>query len=339
MSGLEVRGLVARRGAFELGPMDLDVEPGTATALLGPSGAGKTTLLRAIAGFVPLRSGRVVLDGRRVDAEPPERRRFGFVPPNLGLFPDRRVRANVAYPLRLVGHAQAEARTDDWLARFDLTRLARRYPAELSSGERQRVAMARALAAEPAALLWDEPLAALDVESREVLVRLLRELLETAGIPLVLVTHDPSTAAALASRYVVVADGRTRFSGSPGEFADASLDRFTARFLGYENLFTRPELEAARARPFAAALAAASGPGGVVVPAAAVRWAGSPGGTGRVVAVRATPAGWVLALRDGPITVHVTVPGPVPGVRVGDPVELTVDPGLLRPLEGPEGAS
>ena len=335
MTGLEVEGLVVRRGTFELGPVDLEIPAGSATALLGPSGAGKTTLLRAIAGFLPLAAGRVLRDGRPVDGEPPERRQFGFVPPNLGLFPNHRVRGNVAYPLRIAGRPDAEERVRHWLRRFDLEALADRYPAELSSGERQRVAMARALAAEPAALLWDEPLSALDVDSRDALLRLLRELLETGPIPLLLVTHDPATAAAVATTYAVLSKGRWRFVGDPHAFAQAPLDRFTARFLGFENLYSPAELERAGARPAAAALRAGAGPGGVAVPPSAVRWGPAPGAPGRVVAVRPTPAGWVVALREGGLTFHVTAPGPVPGVRVGDAVELSLDGSLLRPLEGP----
>ncbi len=238
MSGLEIDGVTAVRGRFGLGPARFEVPSGSATVLLGPSGAGKTTLLRAIAGFLPLTGGAVRLDGRSVDPLPPEHRAFGFVPPNLGLFPQRRVRDNVRYPLALRGESAARARTATWLERFGLTAVADRYPHELSSGQRQRVAMARALAAAPRALLWDEPLAALDVESRDVLVRLLRELLETERLPLLLVTHDPTTAFALASRVVVLVGGTVRLACPPEALARGPLDRFVARFLGYENLYS-----------------------------------------------------------------------------------------------------
>jgi ABC-type Fe3+/spermidine/putrescine transport system ATPase subunit len=337
VSGLSVEGLLVRRGDFELGPVDLELASGAATAVLGPSGAGKTTLLRAIAGFLPLRAGRILRDGQRVDNEPPERRRFGFVPPNLGLFPDRTVRANVAYPLRLAGRTDTEERTRSWVERFGLGALAGRYPAQLSSGERQRVAMARALAAEPAALLWDEPLAALDVESREELLELLRELLDSIGTPLVLVTHDPAAAAALATTYVVLSGGRVRFSGAPAALATASLDRFTARFLGYDNLYSPVELEAARGQPLGSRLRSAAGADGVVVPSTALRWTARAGAAGVVAALRSTPGGWLLALREGPLTFRVRVEGAVPGVRVGDAVDLAVDDRALRPLEEPVG--
>ena len=336
MSGLVVEALEAERAGFHLGPVRFAVPDGSATVLLGPSGAGKTTLLRAIAGFLPLVSGRVRIDGEAVDARPPEERGFGFVPPNLGLFPGRRVRWNVRYPLWIRGAREAEAKTDAWLARFDLVRLARRYPHELSSGERQRVAMARALAAEPRALLWDEPLAALDVESRDTLVRLLRDLLETERIPLLLVTHDPSTAFALASRLVVLDRGRVRADRTPEELARGPLDRFLARFLGYENMFSVEELSAARDSSLAPRLAGWAGAGGLAVPPEALTV--TSGGTGpsaaEVVALRWTAAGWVVALRQGSLTLHGLAPARAPpGMRVGERVSVDIDRERVKPLE------
>ncbi len=336
VTGLAVRGLTARRGAFLLGPVDLEVPRGQAIAVLGPSGAGKTTLLRTVAGFLAPDSGWVRWDGTDLGGTPPERRRFGFVPPNLGLFPDRTVRGNVAYPLRLAGRPDAAERSQQWIDRFDLGPLAERYPRDLSSGERARVAMARALAAEPVALLWDEPLAALDVDGRDALLRDLEELLEAEGIALVLVTHDPTTAATLASAYAVMAAGRLRFSGSPSALAAAPLDRILARFLGYENLYGPAELRLARDRSLGGRLLRAAGPGGIVVPTDALRWrAGS--GDARVAALRDAPGGWVVALRDGPLLFRVHVAGPLPGLRVGDAVDLDLDEGALRPLELADG--
>ena len=336
MSLLEVVDLRADRGSFRLGPVRLEVPPGSATVLLGPSGAGKTTLLRAIAGFLPLAGGSVRLDGAAVEALPVERRRFGFVPPNLGLFPQRRVRDNVRYPLALAGAPDAAAKAANWIERFGLTDLRDRYPHELSSGQRQRVAMARALAAEPRALLWDEPLAALDVESRDVLVRLLRDLLETERLPLLLVTHDPTTAFALASRVVVLDSGTVRRDCTPEALARGPLDRFVARFLGYENLYSASELARAEGASLAPRLIAAAGPGGLVVPPEAVRWRPGPEGphAAQVAALRWTAAGWVVALRHGSLTFHVATPGATPGVRIGDRVGIDVEPAELKPLTG-----
>ncbi|MGI0067643.1 MAG: ABC transporter ATP-binding protein [Thermoplasmata archaeon] len=336
MTDIAVRELALERGGFRLGPIDLAIPGGSATVVLGPSGAGKTTLLRALAGFLGLRTGSITIDGVPMEHEAPERRGFGFVPPSLGLFPDRRVERNVSYALDLVGDPSADEELRGWMERFDLVRLARKYPSELSSGERQRVAMARALASHPRFLLWDEPLNALDVESRDASIRLLRDLIEEHHLPLLLVTHDPSTAIALASRLVVLEQGRVRFNGRPEELAAAPIDRFTARFLGYENLYTAAELRASATSPLAAALVRAAGPGGLVVPDGAVRgsgerWVGDT--TARVAAVRWAAPGWSIALEVGGLLVHVHASHELPTVRVGALVGMSIDPAKVKPLE------
>jgi ABC-type Fe3+/spermidine/putrescine transport system ATPase subunit len=342
VTGLEVEALEVGRGSFHLGPIDLVVPPGSATVLLGRSGAGKTTLLRALAGFLPIGRGKVRLGGVAVDRLPPEERRFGFVPPNLGLFPQRHVRENVAYPLRLRGVPDASAQTQHWIDRFHLESLADRYPSELSSGQQQRVAMARALAAGPRALLWDEPLAALDVESRDELLRLVRDLLETERLPLLLVTHDPATALALAERVVVLANGQVRFDGPPQDLPRFPMDRFIARFLGFENLLSRAEIDAGGDSELVSCLRSAAGPGGVVVTPEALVWHPSLAGNARarVAALRWTPAGWVVVLRQGAWSFRAVGGHDPPGVRVGDSVELSLDPAHLKPLVDPseEGA-
>jgi ABC-type Fe3+/spermidine/putrescine transport system ATPase subunit len=335
VSALELRGVEVDRGAFKLGPVDLEVPEGTATVLLGPSGAGKTTLLRTIAGFLRPSRGSVDFGGAAVDGLPPERRGFGFVPPELGLFAHRRVFQNVRYPLALAGDPEADAKASRWVERFGLAPLADRFPSELSSGERQRVAMARALAAGPKLLLWDEPLAALDVESRDVLLTLLRELIESERIPLLLVTHDPASARSLASRFVVLERGRVRFDGAPERLSDGPLDRFTARFLGYENLYSRAELASAMDEALAPELLAGAGPDGVVVPSEAIAWSPGPPAVGahaQVAALRWTAGGWRIALRHGPLTIHADAPRELPGVRIGDTVGVRLDPGAMKPL-------
>jgi molybdate transport system ATP-binding protein len=334
VNDLVVEGLVVRRGAFVLGPVDLSVTGGSATVILGPSGAGKTTLLRTLAGFLPAAAGSVRLGAESLDGRPPERRRLGFVPPNLGLFPHRRVRENVAYPLRLAGVPDASERTAEWLSKFDLEELADRYPAEVSSGERHRVAMARALAAAPRALLWDEPLAALDVETRDGLLRLLRELLEQEEIPLLLVTHDPATAAAVASRFALLEGGRLCYEGPPHRMVEGRLDRFTARFLGLENLFAPADLAHPMVGSVAAALTRAGGPDGLAVPGDALRWGPGTEGTttAHVAAVHWSPAGWVVALREGPLIFRVAAGARMPDVRVGEVVPFAVDVERTRPL-------
>ncbi|MEM0129785.1 MAG: ABC transporter ATP-binding protein [Thermoplasmata archaeon] len=333
-TGLLVEGLTAGRGPFSLGPVGFAVAPGEATAVLGPSGAGKTTLLRTIAGFHPARSGSVSLDGRPLLGEGPEHRRFGFVPPGLGLFPHRTVAANVRYPLDLAGAPDAGAEAARWIDRFDLRPLAHRYPHELSGGERQRVAMARTLAARPRALLWDEPLSAVDLAARDRLLALLRERLREEGIPLVLVTHDPPTALALATRYLLLARGRVVREGPPPAILAGPIDRFTARFFGYANCLGPGELGRWPDPAAREGLLARAGPGGLAVPAAAIGWRPVPGGPARIAAIRWDPAGWTVLLALGGGTLHATAPEPPP--PVGTAVAITVDPSRAVPLGGEE---
>ncbi len=339
MSPLAVTDLEVRHGDFRLGPVSLEAADGSATVIAGPSGAGKTTLLRAIAGFVPLAGGAVVLGGESLGHRPPDRRGLGYIPPDLGLFPHLTVRRNVGYALALRGTPGAAATVEGLLARFRLEALAARYPRQLSSGERQRVAIARALAADPRLLLWDEPLSALDVESREELLALVGALLRDEGPPLLLVTHDPPTAFAVASRLVLLERGRVRFSGAPTALAEGPIGRFAARFLGYENLYAPEELARVGAPALAGALLRACGPAGLAVPASAVQLAAAPAGAaaGTVTALRWTSAGWSAEVRAGPLLLRGPPAAGPPPLRVGEPVAVAVDLSRTRPLaEGPE---
>ena len=204
MSRWVAEGLEAGLDHFHLGPVDLEVGPGQAVAILGPSGAGKTTLLRALAGFLPLQNGRILRDGEEVSDWLPEERRLGYVPQGLGLFSHRTVARNIRYPMELQEGVDATRRTQELLQRFHLTPLADRYPARLSGGEQQRVALARALAAEPELILWDEPWQALDVLARHELGEILHDIRETERVPVVVVTHDPALAFSIADSFVVL---------------------------------------------------------------------------------------------------------------------------------------
>ncbi|MGF1651796.1 MAG: ABC transporter ATP-binding protein [Actinomycetales bacterium] len=202
-----------------LGTLDLDVAfevpAGTVTAVLGPNGAGKTTLLRAVAGFVPIDAGRVVVAGRVLDAPPgllvpPERRRLGIVHQDYLLFPHLSALENVAFGPRSRGVPARRARADAgrWLARLGLADHARSRPGRLSGGQQQRIALARALASDPVALLLDEPLAALDASTRPQVRTELRTHLTSFPGATLLVTHDPADVVALADHVVVLDAGR-----------------------------------------------------------------------------------------------------------------------------------
>jgi molybdenum ABC transporter ATP-binding protein len=213
--------------------LELTLEVGAeALALVGPSGAGKSSVLRAVAGLLRPAEGRVALGdevwldtGRGVDV-PPERRSVGLVFQDYALFPHLTVRRNVAFG------ARDRAEVGSLLERFRIDHLATARPDEISGGERQRVAVARALARKPRALLLDEPLAALDAHTRATVRSELRELLATLGIPVIVVTHDFEDAATLADRVGVLVDGRLRQVGTTAELVASPVDPFVARFTG-----------------------------------------------------------------------------------------------------------
>jgi molybdate transport system ATP-binding protein len=224
--------------------LDLQVEEGETVAVLGPNGAGKTTLLRALAGLVPIESGRVLLDDRVLDDPAralhvaPESRPIAVVFQDYLLFPHLDALDNVAFGLRCRGTARRDARrrAQEWLARVGLDDRGGVRPAALSGGQAQRVALARALAVEPRLLLLDEPLSALDYRTRAELRHTLRAALDAfPGIRL-LVTHDPLEAMALAARLVVLEKGRVVQMGSAAEIAARPRSAYVADLVGV-NLF------------------------------------------------------------------------------------------------------
>jgi molybdate transport system ATP-binding protein len=196
---------------------------------VGPSGAGKTTVLRAVAGLAG--GGTVVVDGEDWSRRPPDQRRVGFVFQDYALFPHLSVRRNVSFG--------GDGRADELLERFGIAHLARARPRELSGGERQRVALARALAREPKVLLLDEPLAALDAHTRDLVRSELRELLRETRLPTLLVTHEFEDAATLADRVGVLVEGRLRQLATPAELVAAPADAFVARLTGANVLHGR----------------------------------------------------------------------------------------------------
>jgi len=237
-AGLQFAGRV-RRGGFEL-QAELTVGEGEVLGVIGPNGAGKSTLLRALAGLTRLHAGRIQL-GRTIldDAEreiflPPERRPVGLVFQNYRLFPHLSVRDNVAFSARArgLGRRTARERAERWLDRLELSSLAERRPAQLSGGQAQRVALARALAAEPGLLLLDEPLSALDAETKLSVRAELSSHLGEFGGPTLVVTHDPLEAMVLTDRLLVLQAGRIVQSGTPAEVASRPVTGYVAQLVG-----------------------------------------------------------------------------------------------------------
>lgn len=236
MSGVRVRAKLAERAV----DLDVTVGDGEVLAVLGPNGAGKSTLLSLIAGLLRPDDGRIELGGAVVsDTDsgtfvPAHARGVAMLSQQAMLFPHMTVIANVAYGPRCKRQSRTESRATArrWLDAVDAAHLADRKPAQLSGGQAQRVAVARALAAEPRVLLLDEPMAALDVTAAPALRRLLREILRGQGRTAIIVTHDLLDALAIADTVIVVEGGRVVESGPSRAILTAPRSAFAARIAG-----------------------------------------------------------------------------------------------------------
>ncbi len=239
-AALELRGLAKRYGSFvAVEGADLAVERGSFLTLLGPSGSGKTTILMMIAGFTEPSAGQLLLDGQDITALAPEKRAFGMVFQGYALFPHMSVAENIAFPLRVRGQGRAE-RDEKVRAALDLVQLtgfADRLPKQLSGGQQQRVALARALVFDPALLLLDEPLSALDKKLRAELQEELRALHRRVGRTFINVTHDQEEALSLSDEVAILNHGRIIQKGAPAALYEQPRSRFVADFLGKSNFF------------------------------------------------------------------------------------------------------
>ena len=338
---IELRGLEVEAGGFRAGPVDLTVEDGTYAVLLGPSGAGKSLVLEAVAGVRAAAAGEVRLAGADVTRVGPERRHAGLVFQEGLLFPHLTVGRNIAYGARRADKDDRADRGADvrrLIEAVGVQDLLARRPATLSGGERQRVALARALAARPRALLLDEPLSAVDTESREALQELLRRVCRERGLPVLHVTHDRDEAFALADACHVLICGELHQQGRPLDVLRRPADVAVARFLGARNV-----LPARRD---------AQDPHEAVLLEGGALTVGAPLPEGEVVVVvrpehvhlsttpsaHSFPADVVrLTLQGGHVLVGLAIPAPlealVPagdleatGVRVGHRVAVTVRP-------------
>lgn len=217
----------------------LSVNAGEILALLGPSGCGKSTTLQMIAGMLRPDTGSIVLDGKTLNAVPPEKRDIALVLQRGLLFPHLTVGENVAFGLKMrgVNRVDRESKAKLILSQVQLEGFANRKPAELSGGQAQRVALARSLIIQPKLLLLDEPLSALDANLREEMQELILRLQADTGITMLVVTHDQSEAVVMAQRIALMFDGRLRQVAPPEQLYGQPVDERTARFMGGVNFF------------------------------------------------------------------------------------------------------
>ncbi len=235
---LKVENVTKYFGEFcALQDISFEIEEGEFICFLGPSGCGKTTLLRCISGLEVQSEGSIWQAGRDISKLPVSQRDFGIVFQSYALFPNLTVWQNVCYGLvsQRVSRDLIEARATELLNLVGLSSHSSKYPAQLSGGEQQRVALVRALATSPGLLLLDEPLSALDAKVRARLRREIRSIQNALGVTTIMVTHDQEEAQTMADRVLVMRGGRVEQIGTPREIYDVPATRFIADFIGVMN--------------------------------------------------------------------------------------------------------
>jgi len=236
---LRVEDVVVGYGQLDiLKNLSLSIRKGEFVALLGSSGCGKTTLLRTIAGFNKPKSGSILVNGRDVTQQPPDKRGMALVFQSYALWPHMTVAQNIGYGLKLRGMGRAEiaSRVEELQILLGLAGLGQRKPAALSGGQRQRVALGRALAIDPEILLLDEPLSNLDARVRLKVRHDISALQKRLGITAIHVTHDREEAMVMADRIVIMDAGNIAQQGTPEEVFNRPASPFVAAFMGAENV-------------------------------------------------------------------------------------------------------
>ena len=206
--------------------------------LLGPSGCGKTTLLRAIAGFEEVSDGQIMLYGEEIEDLAPHQRPINTVFQHYALFPHMTVHENIAFGLKRLGKPETEinATVKEMLALVQMEEFGDRRPTNMSGGQMQRIALARALAPRPKVLLLDEPLSALDLKLRQAMRDELQKLQRETGITFIFVTHDQDEAMSMSDRIAVMSNGQVQQVGSPDQIYNHPTNRFVADFIGDTNI-------------------------------------------------------------------------------------------------------
>ncbi len=325
---LRVRDLQVRFGDLQaVAGVDLDVGSGEVVALMGPSGCGKSTLLRVIAGLVVPDAGTVVWNGRDITSDPTHERGIGLMFQDYALFPHLDVGGNVGFGLRMagLGRVAIDTRVAEVLAMVGLDGYEHRPIAELSGGEKQRVALARTIAPSPKVVMLDEPIGALDRTLRDRLTTEMSRLFGNLGIGVLYVTHDQREAFAVADRIAVMRAGELVQVAAPEDLWLSPRSAFVARFIGLENILAG-KVTAGRLDLGWMSIPVATESDGtieVVIPPEAVRVDRAGPIEGVVVSVTYRGGAYRSRVRCGDDNLEFDSPQ---RLVVGEAVRLTVDP-------------
>jgi spermidine/putrescine transport system ATP-binding protein len=359
---IQLMSLTKRFTEIAVDGIDLDIPSGEFFSLLGPSGCGKTTTLRLIAGFEQPTAGRILLDGTDVTNVPPHKRNVNTVFQSYALFPFLSVFDNVAFGLRNqhLARGELQRRVYEALELVKMRSLEKRRPGQLSGGQQQRVALARALVLQPAVLLLDEPLGALDAKLRRSLKIELKALQEQVGITFLYVTHDQEEALTMSDRLAVMRDGRIVQLGLPHEVYEEPADTYVADFLGVSNLMDVSVVSSGPGPAFQVKLGesalevargevSAAGPAHCVIRPERVRIEpfGSqgrnrvPGMVERLVYLGSATQVFIRLAPGTELQALIQNDGAAPELSQGTPVHVFLAPDALRVLagDGPSGGA
>ncbi len=236
---LQIRDLSFSIEKFDLSGIDLEAAKGEYHILMGPTGSGKSTLIKCVLGLYRPSAGAILLNGREITSLPPEVRCLGYLPQHYGLFPHLDVEGNIRFGLkaRKADPAGAEETVSRLVDILKIEKLRRRGVRNLSGGEKQKVALARALVARPEVILLDEPFSSIDEESRRALWFELKEVIGEVGITALHITHNLEEAYTLGERLSVLIEARLAQSGSREEIFERPASEKVARYLNYRNIF------------------------------------------------------------------------------------------------------
>ncbi len=225
---------------FHLKDISFELNKGEILSIIGPSGSGKSTIIKIILGIIKPDKGRIIFNNEDIIKLPPEMRNFGYIPQSIGLFAHLTVKENIEFPLKMrkIKKGEREKTIDKIIKDFDINRFSERYPKNLSGGEMQKVALARAFVFNPFIVLMDEPMNSIDYQKREKYINFIKDISKKYDISIIYVTHNFEEAIEISDKIIALKEGKIIKKGDVDEFIKNPEDSWIASFLRHKNIIS-----------------------------------------------------------------------------------------------------